>query len=150
MRQAQELLHKVLCQVSKPASLECTPYGGPMKSLAVIASTLCLALGFAFMLSPSQAEAELHSERAIFYPTDTSDFGVHGKPCVRTEFKTELIEQACEEGGQVAAKKAMKSFLRKAKKQDSSINCQSCHTRLKPDYELAPDALERFKELGGK
>jgi hypothetical protein len=73
-----------------------------------------------------------------------------GKNCKRTSFETELVGDACKKGGQKAAKKAMKKFLKTAKKQDSSLTCKSCHGKLAPDYALKDDALQRFKDLGGK
>lgn len=73
-----------------------------------------------------------------------------GKSCQRTEFKTKLVEDACKKGGQKEAKKAMKKFLKSAKKQDSSLTCKGCHDKLSPDYSLKDDALQRFKDLGGK
>jgi len=33
-------------------------------------------------------------------------------PCVHKELKTELVKQACEKGGQPAAKDAMKAFYK--------------------------------------
>ena len=72
-----------------------------------------------------------------------------GKGCSRTTFETELIANACKTD-QAAAKAAMKDFLKTAKKQDKSLTCKSCHDKLAPDYVLKDDALQRFKNLGGK
>jgi hypothetical protein len=67
-------------------------------------------------------------------------------PCVRTEFKTELIKQACAKGGQKEAKEVMKKFAK-----DNKIkNCNQCHVKLAPKYELKDDALAEFQKLGGK
>ena len=67
-------------------------------------------------------------------------------PCVRTEFKTELVKQACTKGGQKEAKEVMKKFMK-----DNKIkSCNECHTKLAPNYENKPDALEKFQKLGGK
>lgn len=68
------------------------------------------------------------------------------RPCHRTEFKTELVRNACARGGQAAAKEAMKRFVKEKKVK----TCNHCHIRLAPTYELKPEALARFKELGGK
>jgi hypothetical protein len=68
-----------------------------------------------------------------------------GAACHRTEFKTELIKQACATGGQDAAKAAMKKFVKEKKIK----TCNTCHARLAPDYPLKPDALQRFHNLGG-
>jgi hypothetical protein len=67
-------------------------------------------------------------------------------PCVHKEFKTELVKQACDKGGQPAAKDAMKAFNKK-----NNINsCNKCHSKLAPSYDLKPDGLDQFKKLGGK
>lgn len=73
-----------------------------------------------------------------------------GSACSRTKYETKMVEQACKKGGQAEAKKAMKKFLSKAKQQDASVNCKSCHTSLSPKYDLKPDGLAMFKKLGGK
>jgi NAD-dependent SIR2 family protein deacetylase len=67
-------------------------------------------------------------------------------PCVRTEFKTEMVKEACAKGGQKAAKEAMKKF----NKDNKIKSCNQCHTKLAPKYDLKPDALEQFQKLGGK
>ncbi len=67
-------------------------------------------------------------------------------PCVHKEFKTDLVKQACEKGGQKGAKEAMKVFNK-----DKKIkSCNQCHTKLAPNYELKSDGLDQFKKLGGK
>jgi hypothetical protein len=73
-----------------------------------------------------------------------------GKACKRTTFETKLVGDACQAGGQAAAKKAMKGWLKKAKKKEAALECSSCHTKLAPDYPLKADGLEHFKRLGGK
>ena len=71
----------------------------------------------------------------------------NGSSCTRTEFRTDLIREACAEGGQDAARKAMKKFLAKAKKAGIGVtNCKSCHATLKPDYQLKPEGLELFEK----
>lgn len=67
-------------------------------------------------------------------------------PCVTKEFKTELAKNACEKGGQPAAKDAMKKFMKQAKIK----SCNACHAKLAPNYELKKDGLEQFKKAGGK
>jgi hypothetical protein len=76
--------------------------------------------------------------------------GGGGKPCKRTEFETEMVAKACAAGGQEAAKTAMKKFVRESKSKDPKLECKSCHDKLAPDYPNKPDALEKFKELGGR
>ena len=73
------------------------------------------------------------------------------KPCVRKSFKTQLIKDACSKGGQKAAKKTMKAFVKVAKKKNDKIeNCSSCHSKLGGDFPLKENALELFKAAGGK
>lgn len=67
-------------------------------------------------------------------------------PCVTKEFKTELARDACAQGGQPAAKAAMKKFMKTAKLK----SCNACHSKLAPKYELKADAVEQFKKYGGK
>lgn len=74
-----------------------------------------------------------------------------GDACVRKEFKTTLVKDACTKGGQGEAKKVMKKFLSTAKAKNPEIkDCKSCHTTLSPDYKLTPNALEMFTKSGGK
>ena len=80
--------------------------------------------------------------------SSTASAGDDGKaaPCVHKDFKTELVKQACDKGGQPAAKDAMKAFNKK-----NNINsCNKCHTKLAPSYDLKADGLDQFKKLGGK
>lgn len=94
-----------------------------------------LVLGFAGILTG-----------AALAPSDA----VAGKACARTSFETTLVADACKKGGQAEAKKAMKAWLKKAKKQEAKLDCKSCHSKLSPSYDLKPDAVEHFKKLGGK
>lgn len=74
-----------------------------------------------------------------------------GDACLRKDFKTQMVKEACTKGGQAEAKKVMKKFLSSAKAKNPSVkDCKSCHTSLSPDYKLTPDALEQFKKAGGK
>jgi len=66
--------------------------------------------------------------------------------CVHTDFKTELVKQACEKGGQKEAKDVMKAFMKEKKIK----SCNQCHSKLAPKYELKTDALDQFKKAGGK
>lgn len=84
---------------------------------------------------------------AILVPQDARAGGA----CVRKEFKTTLVKDACTKGGQDEAKKVMKKFLILAKAKNPSVtDCKSCHASLTPDYKLTPDAIEKFQESGGK
>jgi len=65
--------------------------------------------------------------------------------CKHTDFKTELVRDACKDG-QAAAKDAMKKFMKDAKIK----SCNQCHTKLAPSYDLKKDAYEQFQKAGGK
>ena len=67
-------------------------------------------------------------------------------PCVRTDYKTDMVKTACEKGGQKAAKEAMQAF----NKEKKIKSCNQCHSKLAPKYELKADAVDQFKKLGGK
>lgn len=66
--------------------------------------------------------------------------------CQHTDFKTEMVRDACKAGGQKAAKDAMKKF----NKEHNIKSCNQCHTKLAPSYELKDDAYDQFAKLGGK
>lgn len=68
-----------------------------------------------------------------------------GDPCARKDFKTTLLKNACQQGGQKAAKDAMKAFMKDKKIKD----CKQCHSKLAPSYELKADGLVQFKKAGG-
>ena len=82
---------------------------------------------------------------ATFSSSADADDAAPG-PCFRTEFKTELVKEACAKGGQKEAKEAMKKF----NKDNKIKNCNQCHVKLAPHYELKDDALAQFQKLGGK
>ena len=70
--------------------------------------------------------------------------------CKAKKFETKLVEDACKQGGQGAAKDAMKKWTKAAKAKRPSLDCKSCHSKLAPGYDLKKDALELFKELDVK
>jgi len=76
---------------------------------------------------------------ATFAPSADAD----AKACVHKEFKTELVKQACQDGGQQKAKDVMKAFMKEKTKIKS---CNGCHAKLAPNYELKPDGLEQFQK----
>jgi hypothetical protein len=82
---------------------------------------------------------------ALAIATVTAD-AQGSSPCVRKDFKTELVKQACTTGGQTAAKDAMKKW----NKDHNITSCNKCHSKLAPSYELKADGLEQFQKLGGK
>jgi hypothetical protein len=53
------------------------------------------------------------------------------KPCVNTKFKFPKVKEACDSGGQKAAKALMKKAVKKMKADGKDVNCKSCHTELK-------------------
>jgi hypothetical protein len=83
---------------------------------------------------------------ALAFATFTSSPAESADACVRTEFKTEMVRDACKAGGQKAAKDAMKKF----NKDNNIKSCNQCHSKLAPNYENKPDAVEQFEKLGGK
>jgi len=72
------------------------------------------------------------------------------KPCARKKFESKLVADACKSGGQEAAKKAMKTWMKDAKKKRPSLGCASCHSKVAGDYPLKPTADKQYKDLGGK
>jgi hypothetical protein len=67
-------------------------------------------------------------------------------PCLHTDFKTELIKQACAKGGQAEANAAMKAFM----KEEKIKSCNQCHASLAPKYSLKANGLQQFQRAGGK
>ncbi len=66
--------------------------------------------------------------------------------CVRQTFHTREILDACQAGGQPAAKQAMKDFMR-----DHQIaSCNACHEKLAPSYDLKADAYDQWMRVGGR
>ena len=83
---------------------------------------------------------------ASFFASSSASAEDAPPACVHTEFKTELVKQACTKGGQKEAKEAMKKFAK-----DNNIkSCNQCHAKLAPKYELKDDAFAQFQKLGGK
>ncbi|WP_437817208.1 hypothetical protein [Sorangium sp. So ce1078] len=102
-----------------------------MKKLALLAFAVSSAAFFSLAAAPQESSA--------------------GDPCVRKEFKTRLVRDACQKGGQAEAKKTMKKFFMTAKEKAPEVTaCKSCHATLSPDYKLTSNALELFKKAGGK
>ncbi|MDC0669276.1 hypothetical protein [Nannocystis radixulma] len=81
----------------------------------------------------------------------SQDAQADGGACVRTQFKTTSIKDACTKGGQAEAKKVMKKFMATAKVKVAEVkDCKSCHTTLTQDWKLTDNALELFIKAGGK
>src|SRR5437763_6477690 len=102
-----------------------------MSKLGLIASILSIAGALTF---------------ATFTAAAADDAPAAAAACLHTEFKTELVKEACAKGGQKAAKDAMKAFMKEKKIK----SCNQCHSKLAPKYELKKDALEQFQKAGGK
>jgi hypothetical protein len=83
---------------------------------------------------------------ALTFATFSSPADADGTACVHTDFKTELVKQACTKGGQKEAKDAMKAFMKEKKIK----SCNACHSKLAPKYELKDNGLEQFQKAGGK
>jgi hypothetical protein len=96
------------------------------------------------LLSLAFSFAAIIGLATIAGPADAGD-----PACKRTKFETKLVKDACAKGGQKAAKDAMKTFMKEGKKKQSDLACDSCHSKLAPDYPLKPTAVKLFKELGG-
>lgn len=97
-----------------------------MAKLGIFASiiTIVTTLGFATLSSPAAA----------------------GDACHRTAFKTVMVKEACAKGGEAEAKTVMKKFMKEKKIK----SCNKCHSKLAPTYDLKPDGLKQFQDLGGK
>jgi hypothetical protein len=102
-----------------------------MSKLGLIASILSIAGALTFASFSASAEDTPAPPAAA---------------CVHTEFKTELVKQACAKGGQAEAKTAMKAFMKEKKIK----SCNQCHAKLAPKYDLKPDGLQQFQKIGGK
>ncbi len=68
------------------------------------------------------------------------------KPCITKKFAFKDVEAACKAGGQKAAKKLMKSIVKKAKKagDKNASDCLNCHVDLKK-FERTKKATEWLK-----
>jgi hypothetical protein len=75
-----------------------------------------------------------------------------GDPCVATKFDTKLVAEACKQGGKDKAKEVLKAWQKAVNDKDPTlkITCKTCHTVLDPSFDLKPDGLKRFRELGGQ
>ena len=68
------------------------------------------------------------------------------KPCLSKSFTYKKVEEACKAGGQKAAKKLMKSFVKKAKAagDENASNCLNCHEDFKT-FKRTAKAVEWLK-----
>jgi len=77
--------------------------------------------------------------------------GDDAAPCVGKQ-SLPMVKKACAAGGQKAAAKAMKNWVKRVKKarkaageMDFKFTCKSCHAKMKPDYPIKDSAKETFK-----
>ncbi|MCB9727828.1 MAG: hypothetical protein H6746_04980 [Deltaproteobacteria bacterium] len=113
--------------------------------LYLLVPVAMLAVGAAF--APAMALGDPAPGAARLDDGDGADAPGESPPCKSKEFKHAIVKKACTEGGQKAAKKAMKGFVNAAKKATGEkITCKTCHSGLSPDYALKPDAHERFEK----
>ena len=75
-------------------------------------------------------------------------------PACQSKPKTALLKAACKKGGQKAAKKAMKGWVKKVKKAKKAagetgykLTCKACHSSMKGAYPLKADGMSQFKDL---
>lgn len=69
-------------------------------------------------------------------------------PCKATSFKVAQVKKACEKGGVKAAKKLMKSAVKKAKDAGESVNCKTCHESTKELHKnKGAESVKKLKEL---
>lgn len=99
---------------------------GLLTTSTVFIATIIGAFTFATMTDPPSADA--------------------ADKCQRSDHKTKLVKEACEKGGQKAAKDAMKVWMKEKKLK----SCNQCHSKLAPTYALKADAVEQFAKLGGE
>ena len=75
------------------------------------------------------------------------------KPCEGKQ-RIGAVKSACKKGGQKAAKRYMKSWVKKVKKAKKAkgdtgfkLTCKTCHTSLKGAYPLKSNGMSDFKKL---
>lgn len=119
-----------------------------MKRLLPATLITSALVAVAFVASPLGAAPPEPEARPLVVLDDDDDDGPTVKPCVRTTFETEFLEEACAAGGQKAASKAMQGFVKEVKKHldVGRVNCKSCHTKLAPDFPLTDDGLTKFND----
>jgi|GEM_PF-2554747 len=104
----------------------------------------------AFVAAPATSAVPVAKTGEVGHAMQVNDGVVDptmGKACARTEFKTALIKKACEKGGQSQAKKAMRDFMKRAKKASKEkVTCKSCHSKTSGDYPLTKDGLAKYNK----
>ncbi len=69
------------------------------------------------------------------------------KPCVAKTFKVAAVKEACESGGQKAAKKLMNKAKKAATAAGEEFKCKGCHKDLKTFELTGPKAVEDLKRF---
>ena len=100
-----------------------------------------LKLGFAALVATLVGTLAV-----VTVTTPTADAAA---PCKAKKIETKFLKDACDAGGQKAAKDAMKKAMKEWKKKDSSVSCNSCHTKLAGDYPKKPNAMKDLSEKFG-
>ncbi|PKN56320.1 MAG: hypothetical protein CVU56_16485 [Deltaproteobacteria bacterium HGW-Deltaproteobacteria-14] len=122
-----------------------------MKRISSVLLTICATAAIAVTAAAVTAAPPAPTDDAVTargagatMDDDDEDLG----PCKHGDFKTQLVKDACAEGGQLAAKQVMKRFVKDAKKKLAvgNVNCNTCHDELAPEYTLKDDGLARFEE----
>ena len=75
-----------------------------------------------------------------------SEVRAGSEPCTTENFTSDKVEAACRKGGRDAAKRYMKSVVKKAKKAGKDVSCPDCHESL-ASYELEDGAAMRLAKL---
>jgi hypothetical protein len=83
---------------------------------------------------------------AITFAQMSSSSAETANGCKHTDLKTVMVKEACAQGGQKAAKDAMKKWA----KSKGIKSCNQCHRKLAPTYDLKPDGLDQFVKAGGE
>ena len=124
-----------------------------MKRISSVLLTICATAAIAVTAAAVTAATPAPTDSALTARShgatmDDDDEEEDLGPCKRSEFKTQLVKDACAKGGQLDAKKAMKRFVKDAKKKldVGNVTCNTCHDELAPEYSLKDDALARFEE----
>ena len=118
------------------------------KPLVMFLSVSALLISGTFIASATTADS-----KSVVKSGDAAE---EAPPCQSYQ-KTAFLKAACKKGGQKAAKKAMKGWVKKVKKAKKAaagpdapkykLTCKACHTSLKGAYPLKADGLKQFKEL---
>ena len=118
------------------------------KPLVMFLSITALLISGTFIASATTSDSQS--------VVKSGDEAEEAPPCAASP-KTALLKAACKKGGQKAAKKAMKGWVKKVKKAKKAaaapdapkfkLTCKACHTSLKGNFPLKADGMSQFKSL---